>query len=205
MVKVLTVAIVLSIALSGCSPTTRTAGSLLPDTLQLREGDVVLRRGTGLTSRLVISQEREGFFSHVGLVVDSAHTPMIVHAVPGEPDFPGDPDRVKMTSPHDFFDRKHAVAAAVYRPREAEVGRRAAGFAREVYRRGTLFDHDFNEEDTLQMYCTELITYVYRRAGVELVDEQRHVVDLPAFHYRCILPSQICNSPFLRKIYMFNP
>ncbi|MDE7165672.1 MAG: hypothetical protein K2O17_01430 [Bacteroidaceae bacterium] len=205
MVKVLTVAAILSMALSGCDSTMRNAGSLLPNTLQLREGDVVLRRGTGLTSRLVISQDREGFFSHVGIVVDSAHTPMIVHAVPGEPDFPGDPDRVKMTSPHDFFDKKHAVAAAVYRPREAEVGKRAADVALEVYRRGTLFDHDFNEEDTSQMYCTELITHVYRHAGIELVDDRRHVVDLPAFHYRCILPSQLCNSPYLRNIYMFNP
>ena len=178
--------------------------NLLPDTLQLKAGDVVFRRGTGVTSRLVTYQDREGFFSHVGIVADSAGVPMIVHAVPDEPDFSGDPDRVKLTAPAEFFAQGRAVAAAVCRPQDEGAGERASQYALSTYRRGTLFDHDFDDEDTTQMYCTELVVHAFRKAGVALVDSQRHEVNLPGFHYRCILPSQVFNSKQVNLIYMFN-
>lgn len=180
-------------------------GSLLPDTLQLQEGDIVFRRCTGLTSCIVVAQDRDGIFSHTGIVVDSSGTKMIVHAVPDEPDFPGDPDRVKLESVASFFSSAHAVAAAVARTAYPEAGTLAAQYAMRRYREGTLFDHDFNDEDTTRLYCTQLITLAYEKAGIHLVDTIREVIDLPSFHYRCILPSQIQQSPLLHYIFMFNP
>ncbi len=191
-------------ALTACSHRTSATGSLLPDTLQLREGDVVLRRCTGLISRMVTMSDNGGQFSHTGIVVDSAGIPMVVHAVPSEPDWEGDPDRVKMEPARSFLASDHAVTAAILRPRDTQAGQLAAHYAVRRYREGTLFDHDFDDQDTVRLYCTQLIVLAYEQAGVELVDTTRKTIDLPGFHYRCIMPSQIFQSPHLQTIFMFN-
>lgn len=190
--------------LTACHKARGEAGSLVPESVELREGDVVMRRCTSISSRMVTWSDTDGAFSHTGIVVDSAGTKMIVHAVPDEPDFDGDPDRVKMDSPARFFSSAHAIAAAVLRHPNAEVARNAARCAAEKYRQGVLFDHHFDDNDTTQLYCTELIVHAYRQAGVELVDSQRHVVDLPGIYYRCILPSQLEHSTQLKTIFMFH-
>ena len=89
---------------------------ILPVGTELREGDVVLRMGGGVTSHAVVAADRGGQYSHVGIVVDSCGHPMIVHAVPGEPDFAGDVDRVKMDSPEKFFSSMTASCGAVRQP-----------------------------------------------------------------------------------------
>lgn len=77
--------------------------SILPEGCELHAGDVVFRRGSGLTSHAVLAADRYGAYSHIGIVVDSCGVMMVVHAVPGEPDYEGDPDRVKMDTPKRFF------------------------------------------------------------------------------------------------------
>lgn len=55
----------------------------MPDDCQLKTGDVVFRRGSGLTSHVVLAADVNGNYSHLGIVVDSAGIKMVVHAVPG--------------------------------------------------------------------------------------------------------------------------
>ena len=38
-----------------------------------------------------MAADRGGSYSHVGMVVDSCGVMMVVHAVPDEPDYEGDP------------------------------------------------------------------------------------------------------------------
>ena len=89
------------LTLWGCTDT-QPPHCIMPDDCTLHTGDVVFRRGSGLTSRTVIALDEKGEYSHVGIVVDSAGVKMVVHAVPDEPDFEGDPDRVKMDTPEQF-------------------------------------------------------------------------------------------------------
>lgn len=188
---------------TGCHKSV-TDATLLPDTLQLEVGDVVFRRCTGLASRMVIWSDADGMFSHTGIVVDSAGKKMVIHAVPGEPDFPGDPDRVKMEPVERFFSTAHAISAGACRPVNAEAGQQAARVAWEKYKEGILFDHAFDDNDTSQLYCTELITHAYHRAGVELVGNERDTIDLPGMHFRCIMPSHLFHSTQLYPIFMSN-
>ena len=196
----LTVVLLLASLLMGCGQA-KEEHSLLPDSLRLQVGDVVFRRCTGLTSRVVMMSDREGIFSHTGIVADSAGQLMVVHAVPGESERRDEPDRVKMEPLGRFFSSRQAVAAGVARPKDAEAGRRAAEYALRRYREGTLFDHDFDDNDTTRLYCTQLVTLAYRQAGVRLVDSVPEIIDLPSFHYRCILPSQLLQSPQLQIIF----
>lgn len=178
--------------------------SILPDDFTLRAGDVVFRRGEGVTSRVVLAADANGNYSHVGIVVDSAGSKMIVHAVPGEPDFDGDADRVKMDTPERFFSRKRATKGEVCRPRNDSIAQKAAEAALRVYRKGVLFDDTFNDNDTTKMYCTELIVYAYRLAGIDLAEGRRHKIDLPVLEATCIFPSDIHESRHLKSMIKFH-
>lgn len=188
--------------LYGCAE--KNPSAIIPDGLGLRPGDVVLRRGGGFTSRAVLFADAGGQYSHVGMVVDSAGTMMIVHAVPGEPDYAGDPDRVKMERPSVYYGSDRADIGCVMRCADSAAARRAADAAMRVYRRGTLFDHDYDDSDTTLMYCCELVEFAYTAAGQPLLDARRHDISIPGLRLgHVILPSDFCRSQALRRVAEF--
>lgn len=202
MKKLFTIMIAVAM-LASCAETEQR--SILPEGCELRAGDVVFRRGSGLTSRAVLAADRNGAYSHIGIVVDSCGVMMVVHAVPGEPDYEGDPDRVKMDTPRRFFSSMNATIGEVKRLRgDSATAALAARYAMEVYKRGTLFDHDYDDADTTKMYCCELVDFAYRKAGRPLAGRKRHYFHLPGLEpIRCILPSDICNNAALKTIVTF--
>ncbi len=199
------VALLVAATLWSCSDNpSRAVGCIMPSGCKLRTGDVVLRRGSGLTSRTVMALDEKGEYSHVGIVVDSAGVKMVVHAVPDEPDYEGDPDRVKMDTPEQFFSSVYAQMGEVCRPKDSLTARKAAAAALDVYHRHTLFDHAYDDADTLRMYCTELVVHAYHRAGVELVGSKRHHVDIPFLKMDCMFPSDVLESGLLESKYKFS-
>ena len=194
--------VILLLLLTAC--TRRQVGTILPEGCRLQTGDVVLRCGAGMLSHAVLLAEGdEGTYSHVGIVVDSSGVAMIVHAVPDEPDYEGDPDRVKMEMPEKFYHAMMAKQGAVLRHRDSMAAKRAAAKAKEVYRRHTLFDHDYNDHDTTRMYCTELITFAFSSTGAPLRGIESHRLPLPGVDYACVLPSDIYECSDFRLIISF--
>ena len=185
------------------APKSVSAHSLLPDTVELRAGDVVFRRGDGFTSQVVLFADRDGNYSHAGIVVDSCGVKLIVHAVPGEPDFEGDPDRVKADRPERFFSTEFTSIGEVCRPADSAVAARAAQAAWRAYQRHTLFDHDYDDSDTTRLYCTELVAFAYRQAGVDLAEGRGHHINLPTMQQDCLFPSDIYQSDFLKSVANF--
>ncbi len=196
--------ILLPLCMLACSDTDpMQGGTLLPDDVQLKVGDVVFRRGSGFTSQAVLLAERGGAYSHVGIVADSAGVLMIIHAVPGEPDYKGDEDRVKMERPEVFFAKMRAHEGAVYRHVDSVAACKAATHAMETYRRGTLFDHDYDDGDTTKMYCTELVTHAFRQSSRPLRGVQHQRLQLVGFEADCILPSDLQHCSELKEITKF--
>lgn len=191
------------LGLASCQPTVSDGRCLLPDSVQLEEGDIVFRRGGGIESHAVMMIDNEGEYSHVGIVVDTLGRKMIVHAVPGEPDFKGDVDRVKLDSVEKFFAPTNAIRGAVSRPKDSISARRAARRALAIYRRGVLFDHDYDMSDTTRLYCTELVLHVFSREGVSLVSSKPSHVELPMLKADVYYPSDIYQSAALSKIIFF--
>ena len=190
--------------MAGCSQKMAEAEhSLLPDSCHLQTGDLVFRRGTGMTSHAVLMADHGGRFSHIGIVVDSAGIAMVVHAVPGEPDYEGDPDRVKMESASKFFSTFNASLGEVCRPTDSVASQIAANAAVEYYRRKVLFDHQYDNNDTTSLYCTELVMDCFRKAGIELTGPPSHTFSLLGMNCTCWLPSDIYHSSYLRPIYAF--
>ena len=105
------------LALAAC---TGTEGErcIMPDSTmrECREGDIVLRKGTGMTSRIVCAAEGSEDYSHCGIVARAADGRLVVvHAVPDEPDFEGDPDRVKSEPIESFFSHIKAQRGRILR------------------------------------------------------------------------------------------
>ncbi len=196
----------LAAATAACNGESRQRGHgrcILPAGTELREGDVVLRMGGGATSHAVAAADRGGRYSHVGIVADSCGRPMIVHAVPGEPDFAGDIDRVKLDPPAKFFSSMMATCGAVRRQANRAVAHKAAVWALAAYRRGTAFDHDYDSADTSRLYCTELVARAYASAGLDIAGPPTHEVNLPGLHTRCWLPSDFGASRRLTTVTEF--
>lgn len=178
--------------------------SLLPE-VDLQVGDVVLRCGSGLTSKVVLMADKGGEYSHVGIVVDSCGRKMIVHAVPGEHENCNDVDRVKMDVPEKFFSSFRTCNGRVMRYANAESAKQAACEAYRLYQKRVRFDHDYNLLDTTQMYCSELVEYVYNKTcKMSITCGVRHNVILPMYSLdSLILPSDFVNSKCLKTIISF--
>ena len=177
---------------------------IMPQDVQLHSGDVVFRKGTGMASRVILKLDTAGIYSHSGIVVDSMGVKMIVHSVADEHDYEGDVDRVKMDTPEVYFSDFYAQIGEVCRFDDEAIAIKAAEIAMQAYKRRVLFDHDYDDSDTTKMYCSELVVYAYNRAGIDLVSpETRHEIDLPVLQTRCIFPSDLCHSKYLKSIYKF--
>lgn len=203
-VRYVIILVVLAMTFSSCTQKKNPQTCILPKGCQLRAGDVVFRRGGGVTSYAVLVADPEGNYSHVGIVADSAGKKIIIHAVPGEPDYQGDSDRVKADTPEHFFSTLYASRGAICRHKDPDIAAKASKLALQMFRAHVLFDHDYNLKDTTQMYCTELLAYVYSRAGSPLVSVTcGHDINLPGLHARCLLPSDIYKSALLKHIISF--
>ena len=201
-IHILTILLTTTIAISACY---RNKEHSLYNGQELRAGDIVLRCGSGLTSRAVLVADNGGCYSHVGIVVDSSGVMMIVHAVPGEHDFPNDIDRVKMDDAKTFFLTTRTTNGRILRHSDSIVANKAAQAAHRLYKSSIIFDHEYNISDTAALYCSELVEYAYKQAGIpSITDFARHDVYLPVFQYeQVILPSDFINSKQLKTIAEF--
>ena len=84
-----------------------------------------------------------------------------------------------------------------------EQARRAAERALALARAGVLFDHDYDLTDTAQMYCTELIEFVYKKGGIDLSEGRLSKINIPLFNGDYLLPCDIAQSGKLCLIYKF--
>ena len=172
----------------------------MPSDVQLQTGDVVFRLGCGVSSRAVTQADGGSIYSHVGIVADSAGQKVIVHAVPYE----DGADRVKMERPEEFFSSVKAKNGAVCRTANAEAAAVAASEAMRICRRGTPFNHDYDNRDTLRMYCSQLVTTAYHKAGINLYSGTGHTLKLVWIDIDgCTFPSDIWKSPKLTVVRQF--
>ncbi len=181
--------------------------TILPPDIVLQAGDVVFRQGIGATSRVVRMADDNGVYSHVGLVVDMGDSLMIIHAVPGEPDYEGDYDRVKINTPEQFYSLQYAASGEVRRLHNADAAiiECATYYAKQAYKHGVAFDHNYDDEDTTKLYCCELIERAFLLSGFSISDNKRHDLFCPGIGYiSCILPSDILRSSYLESYSKFN-
>ena len=203
--KIIALWLVAVAALSGCSGVR--GGSKADFELlqrELHEGDLLFRRGFGVLGRAVTAADDEGQFSHVGIAVKVDDEWHVVHAVPDEPDFEGDFDRVKCEPIERFYDEFRAGNGAVYRPNVSnEIIAVAVRNALRLSVEQRPFDHDYDLGDTTALYCTELVEYVFGLGGVSMSEGRQTHVNFPSMTGDYIMPSDLTKNNKLNPIYSF--
>mgnify|MGYP000979477423 CR=1 FL=1 len=175
---------------------------LFPEHL-LREGDLAFRCGRSMASNTVLAADAGGEYSHVGIVVKQNDTFKIIHAVPDEHDNEYDVDRVKMDDIQTFFSPEKSIYGAIMRVNDSTIATTAAHRALQIIEQGTLFDHNYDLSDSSKMYCTELIYFVYKEAGIDLTEGRRSNVKLPVVSGTYIFPSDIQKNSSLQLLYRY--
>jgi len=186
------ISLCLMLFLGGCRHSAKEAPPVLPYG-QMQEGDLVFRCGRGVFSRAVMTAEEDCLYSHVGVLVKEEGEWKVVHAVPGEPEFSGDFDRVKAESPEVFFQPGRAFRGALVHT-GLEAGDRLSTLCRTALscaRDSVRFDGDYDLADSSKLYCTEFVWRLYRRAGLDLTEGRRRHLDIFRLHGDCILPGHL--------------
>lgn len=170
---------------------------------QLREGDIIFRRGKDAVSEAVLGLDPLTVYSHVGVVVFRGSEPMVVHAVPAEE--PGEENVVKLEPATRFLAADRSSGMAVYRLHEVsnDASESAAKtVTREALRlaqSNTPFDNAFNLDTPDQLYCTELVWHIYRKARIDLAPTPPHMRFL-LWSGRYIPPSTLQASPLIERV-----
>ena len=193
---------VMCLAVAGCSGRSFIPADYSELISRLEEGDLLFRKGTGVVGHIVTSVDNAGEFSHVGIVVRKDSAWRVVHAVPHEPDFKGDIDRVKIESVEAFLGRYPDATVGHFRTTlSAEQKAIAVSNALRLSSLCVPFDHDYNLDDTTSLYCTELVEYLYSLAGVSLSEGRRTELFFPSLSGNYIMPSDLTESSYLTPIY----
>ncbi len=171
---------------------------------KLQQGDIAFRRGEGIISEVVIHSDTKGMYSHIGVIVKHNDSLKVVHAVPGEPDFKGDFDRVKLEPIELFFAPARASRGEIMRISLPDSTLNIINnFAIEKALKKIKFDHDYNINDTTELYCTELVQLLFSHVGISLAENRSTAINIPGMSGNYIMPSDIYENKELISVYKY--
>lgn len=191
-----------SLVTIGCHRDSQAVEYVMPDTVHLQTGDIVFRLGESRESRAVTTVDRNGDYSHVGMVINVNGHWMVLHAVPNERATKQEEDSVKLETLGTFFRSDRAVKGGIYRfPITPEDTLRLLQKGLQLYARHPMFDGQFDCEDTTDFYCSELVYFLYLNTlNMDITEGRRH--QLPLFP-DLIFCSDIYQNPKLEEIFTF--
>ena len=187
---------------TGCHSNDLAVEYVVPDTVHLQTGDLVFRRGESRESRAVTTFDRKSDYTHVGMVMNVGGRWMVLHAVPNERATKQEKDSVKLEPIGVFFRSDRALMGGIYRyPLTPADTLRLLHKGLQLYGRHPLFDGQFDLEDTVSLYCTELVWLLYQQTlNVDLSEGRRH--HLPLFP-ELVFCSDILENKQLTEIFAF--
>ena len=196
--------VLMAVACAGlvqCNVPARTQVPTIPIEL-LQEGDIVFRRGYGFASEMVVYNDADGKYSHVGVVVNSEKGLMIAHSVPG-----GDAeenDIMRLERIEQFYSAESSSCGEIVR-RELDSlqRRRLSEMAVAKANEKIPFDHNYDLEDTTALYCTELVQLLYRNIGIDLAEGRITRLNAPGFSSDYLMPSDIYQNRNLKTIFKY--
>lgn len=173
-----------------CSAPTREIAFPLEE---MAPGDLAFRCGRGVFSRAVTVAEEDGVYSHVGILVQDGGQWKVVHAVPGEREFKGDYDRVKMENLEVFFAPDRALRGCLVHTglRDSTLVESLCREAIQNARDSVRFDNDYNLQDSSQVYCTEFVWRLYLKRGMDLTEGRRRFIRALQINGDVILPEHL--------------
>lgn len=166
-------------------------------------GDILLRRGMGLTSRMVLAADLSGNYSHAGIAVEYNGEIAVVHSVPDEAPA-GEPEYVKLESLEDFFSPLKSNLNFVLRtPLSPDSLKIVVDDAMNYYDKRVTFDHKYSLADDEKLYCSELVFLAFNKVGFDVTNGRFSQLKSSTILGRVILPADIEHNPNLEVICEF--
>lgn len=149
---------------------------------ELRDGDLVFRRGRDAIGRIVLSQGDQPRFSHVGMVLQMGERAFVAHALP---ETPGEPGGVRLDPVGAFTSPSRASDVGYYRPMGLTAEQRVEVRRYLLQSLGLPFDVRLRYSSDESVYCTELVLKALSAVGADLTPTLGTVrvvmLDEPAF------------------------
>lgn len=174
---------------------------ILPDSLEVQNGDLIFRRGRSIESQIVLLSDGNSDYSHVGIIYIKNKEPFVIHSVPaknGE-----ESELIKMEGVEEFLSKDKATRFAVFRLADSliNIAARASEFAYDCYLKKYYFDNQYDLLSDKKLYCTELIWKAYKNAGVDIVQNRLHDINFFVINRKIIMPSSIIESKYLKVVH----
>ncbi len=195
---------ILALPLFICCAHIDTEPHKIPSEVELREGDLIFRKGGSIASLLVRASDPRGEYTHVGIITLEHGDAMAIHSVPDEVP-KGEVDRIKIEPLEEFFKGSKAENGAIYRASKLNEEQLAevANHARRWLTKGVEFDHKFILGDTTQLYCTELIQLVFNYVDYEISAGNVSEFRTAFYDGFYLFPSDILKNDELELIFRF--
>jgi uncharacterized protein YycO len=154
----------------------------------VQSGSLVFRQGSGMASRIVDTLDSKSTFSHIGIVYIQHKDVFVVHVEPQGLEF------VEMESFENFINQSKDFAIYIPDHSISKAGKIAAQKAVEWVGKKR-FDREFDLEIEENFYCTELVYKAYLKAGVDIIQENFHLVKIPFLGTKNVIyPSSFIES-----------
>ena len=200
-----TIAIILSMmTMIQCSGVEQPKSSPQIPIEKLQAGDIAFRRGESIASEVVIYNDIDGRYSHVGIVVETDSGLMIVHSVPGETTTQENVDIIQLEHINQYFAPKVSVRGEIMRMDLDSAQRNLLSkSALKKVSEKVPFDHNYDLADTTKLYCTELIQLLYKNIGIDLAEGRITPINVPGLSNDYIMPSDIYKNKNLKTIFNY--
>ena len=171
---------------------------------KLQAGDIAFRRGESIASEVVLYNDIDGRYSHVGLVVETDSGLMVAHSVPGETSTQETIDVIQIEHINHFFEPKVSVRGEIMRMNLDSVQRHLLNIlALKIVDDKDPFDHNYDLSDTTKLYCTELLQLLFKNIGIDLAQGRITPINVPGLSNNYIMPSDIYNNNNLKTIFYY--
>lgn len=172
--------------------------------VDFRNGDIAFRCGEGVASRVVLSANSSGTYSHVGVIAEVEGVWSIIHIVP----FEGksiEQDKIYCDEVGEFFSQQKSCAGAIYRYNSLDTTEQTQiyNYLLKQLRDDILFDHDYDLTDDKYQYCSELVWRSYLEIGVDLSEGRRSYMPIIRQGEGYMFPVDIESNNNLELIYSF--
>lgn len=169
-------------------------------TTELRSGDLVFRKGSSALSSAVQTYDKEGIYTHVGILAKRGNKLEVLHVEPGAD--MGHVEAAKAEPLHDFLQGSRAWS--IYRfeglAEQQGAGDRVVDIAGRYVKEKIRFDRAMDHSDDTELYCTELVWRALAEATSRelLLEESRFKTPLGS--WSVILPSAITGNANFTEI-----
>lgn len=161
----------------------------------IKEGDVILKCGHGQISRLIIkTMDEEIDISHSAILFKDSNELALLHSVSGSL---AENDGVQKVSLKKFLTDIKKGTFFILRPQiDASQTQRVVKRALSKLEKDIPFDHEFNNADSSEFYCSEFIQFIFKEGAGVSCFETKTISDKRIYTFNSLL-----NNPDFTIVY----